>query len=123
MPIIKKLEMFKQLKGYLGAAVFSVDGRMLGGSTEVSGINFEIAGSLFHDAYLFMNNNSRESGFGKVEMFQAKTEKGIIICKCLEEEDINFHTMLVVQGSSNLGMARLMLEKVIKTLKEEFKKS
>ena len=38
-----------------------------------------------------------------------------------DEEDIKFYTMLVVDKDANLGMARLMLDKVINTLKEEFK--
>ena len=122
MSILSKFENFKQLKGYLGAGVFSMDGKMLGGITEVSGINFEIAGARIHDAFVFMNNNTKESGFGKVEMLQAKTERGTILCRYLQEEDISFYTILVVQRDANLGMARLMLERVSNTLKEEFKR-
>ena len=119
MPIIEKLETFKQLKGYLGSSVFSSDGRMLGGITEVSGVNFEIAGSLFHDAYLFMKDHSKESGFGKANMFRVDTEKGIVIGKCFEEGNIHFHTLLVIQPNTDMKKAISVLDKVIQSLKGE----
>ncbi len=120
MSIIKKLEIFQKINGYLGSGVFTSDGKMLGGITEVMGINFEIAGTLFHDSFLITNNNSQEAGFGKVEMFHLYTEKGIIVGKCFNEEGIHFHTILVVEPTANLGMAKLLLSKAIDDLKSEF---
>ena len=119
MSILKKLEAFKQLNGYLGASVFSFDGKMLGGVTEVSGINFEIAGKLFHDGYVFMKDNSIESGFGKAKMFRVDTEKGIVIGKCFEEGETHFHTILVIQTDTDMKTAISVLDKVIQSLKGE----
>ena len=117
MPIVEKLEAFKKLKGYLGSSVFSSDGKMLGGMTEVSGVNFEIAGVLFHDAYLFMKDHSAESGFGKAKMFRVDTEKGIVIGKCFEEGEIHFHTLLVIEPNTDMKKAISVLDKVIQSLK------
>lgn len=119
MPIVEKLENFKKLKGYLGSSVFSFDGKMLGGMTEVSGVNFEIAGALFHDAYLFLKEHSKESGFGKAHMFRVDTEKGIVIGKCFEEGDIHFHTILVIKPDTDMKKAISALDKVIQSLKGE----
>jgi len=93
---------------------------MLGGITEVSGVNFEIAGTLFHDAYLFLKDNSIESGFGKAKMFRVDTEKGIIIGKCFEEGKIHFHTILVIQTDTDMKTAISVLDNVIQALKGEF---
>lgn len=120
MSILEKLETFKQLKGYLGSSVFSFDGKMLGGTTEVSGVNFEIAGELFHDAFLFVKVHSIESGFGKAKMFRVDTEKGIVIGKCFEEGNIHFHTILVIQSDTDMKKAISVLDKVIQSLKGEF---
>jgi hypothetical protein len=85
----------------------------------VSGVNFEIAGSLFHDAYLFMKEHSIESGFGKAKMFRVDTEKGIVIGKCFEEGNIHFHTLLVIQPDTDMKKAISVLDKVIQSLKGE----
>ena len=118
--ILRKLEKLKNFAGYLGAGVFTPDGDMVGGVTEVSGINFEIAGSLFHDAYLVTNNNTREAGFGYTNMIQVDTDMGIIFAKCIREEGLHFHTILVVKNDANIAMAKLMLSRVVDSLREDF---
>ncbi len=119
--ILKKLEMFKELNGYLASGVFDAYGKMLAGVMEVAGLSFETAGSLFHDALLFTDNISKEAGFGPVQMVQIDTEIGIVFAKCCIEEEIHFHTLLVVKNTANIVMSKHMLTKMVDTLKEEFK--
>lgn len=121
MSILKKLELFRGLNGYLGAGVFTPGGTMLRGTTEVSGVSFEIAGSLFHDAYLITDNRSKEAGFGQAGMIQVNTETGIVFAKCYKDENTHFHTILVVSNGSNVAMAKMTLSKVIDELKPELK--
>ncbi|MCP5050746.1 MAG: hypothetical protein GY940_26520 [bacterium] len=120
MSILKKLELFRELDGYLGASVYSSDGKMLGGVTEVSGVNFEIAGSLFHDLYLIADNHSKETGFGSMNMIRMDTATGIIFIKCYRDADMYFHTLLVVKHDSNEEKVRELLSRVIGALTEEF---
>lgn len=121
MELLKKLEMFKQINGYLGSGLFSPEGKMIGGVTDVSGISFEIAGTLFHNAYLFTNNNSREAGFGYVDQFQIDTEIGIVLGKRVREGDLHFHTILVVKRTANLAMSKFLLNKVCDLITDEQK--
>jgi roadblock/LC7 domain-containing protein len=121
LTILKKLELFHMLDGYLGAGVFTPDGRMLRGTTEVSGVSFEIAGSLFHGAYLITDNRAKEAGFGEVSMLQVNTKTGIVFAKCYKDEESHFHTILVVKNGSNVAMAKMTLTKVIEELKTELK--
>ncbi len=120
MKFLKKLELFQGLNGYLGAGVFTPEGKMLGGVTDVSGINFEIAGSLFHDTLLITDNRSKEAGFGGVNQMQVNTESGIFFMKCFRVEEVHFHTMLVVKNNTNIAMAKVMLNKVVDELRGEF---
>lgn len=120
MSILKKLESFQRLNGYLGAGVFSYDGRMLAGVTEVSGVSFEIAGKLFHDAFLIANNNSREAGFGRIDLLQIDAEIGCVLAKSCIETDNPFHVLLVINRNSNIARAKLELNKVTESLKTEF---
>ncbi|MCP4215310.1 MAG: hypothetical protein GY765_11680 [bacterium] len=121
MVLLKKLEVLKSLPGYLGAGVYTPEGKMLGGVTDVSGINFEIAGSLFHDAFLMINNNSREAGFGYINMVQVNTEMGKVFAQCYKEADVHFHTILVIKNDANVARAKMMLNKAVTTLIEDFK--
>jgi hypothetical protein len=120
MQILNKLEMFKSIDGYLGAGVFTPGGEMLGGVTEVAGISFEIAGSLFHDAFLIADNHSREAGFGRMDMVMANTEAGLVFAHCHRDDEVHFHIILVMANESNAAKARLTLTKVAASLKEEF---
>ena len=119
MSLLKTIEMFQELKGYMGAGVFRPDGKMIAGVTEVSGINFEIAGSIFHDTYLIANNNTKEVGFGSAHMLQINADTGVVFFKCHRDEEVHFHTILVVNNSANISMAKAMLKKVIAELKLE----
>lgn len=123
MSLLKKLENFRVLDGYLGAGIFSSDGIMLAGMTEVSGVSFEIAGKLFHDAFLFTNNNSREAGFGRIDTLQVEAEIGTVLAKCCIEGEDSFHTMLVVSRDTNLAMAKMLLNKVVESVKEDFQEN
>lgn len=114
--IIRNIGRFKELDGYIGIAVYSPDGRMLGGVTEVLGINFEIVSQLFHDAFLIIDNRSREGDFGEVDLMQLNTAKGIVLGKCFKEEGLHFHAILVVASGTDIDEARVILDKFMKSL-------
>jgi len=118
--IRQEMEIFRRVDGYLGAGVYTPEGVMLGGVTQVAGINFEIAGQLFHDVFLIAENRSIEAGFGITDTIQVNSKKVIIFAKCFREGAIHFHTILVVDNDANIGMARLMLQKFSQALKEYF---
>ncbi|MCP4150761.1 MAG: response regulator [bacterium] len=120
MAINEKLSALKEVKGYLGAGVFTPQGEMLDGSADISGIQFEEAGSLIHDVLKDSGDMAREIGFGKLDMLQLYTQVGIVFAKCYFEGDIHFHTILVIKTDGNVAMARLKLNRVVQTLISEF---
>jgi hypothetical protein len=121
MSIVEKIEKLQDINGYLGAAVFSPEGKMLGGVTEVARINFETAGSLFHDLFLITQNQSREAGFGNTDTILLYTNNGIILGQCFNQRDVHFHTILALETQANVAMAKLILNKTMVTLEEEVK--
>lgn len=121
MSILKKLEMFRGVTGYLGAGVFTPEGKMLAGVTDISGISFEIAGSYFHESFVIIDNKSREVGFGYVSTLQADTDLGVVFGKCFKTDDAHFHIILVIQSDANVAMAKLMLTRVGEALEEDLK--
>lgn len=119
MSILEKIEALQEINGYLGAAVFTPEGKMLAGITDVAGIDFQVAGSLFHDLFLITQNKSKEAGFGTTDIILLYTENGIIIGRCFNQEDIHFHTILALDSQANIAMAKIVLNKTMISLKKE----
>lgn len=117
MAIKEVLKVLEDVNGYLGSGVFTPQGEMLEGSTEVSGISFEQSGSLIHD----MLNNAKglinEAGFGNMHMLQIYTDMGIVFAVCHVNGDLHFHTILVLNNTGNVAMGKIKLEKVVQALK------
>jgi len=120
MAIKDHLKVFSEVGGYLGAGVFTPQGEMIEGSTEISGIHFETAGSMIHDLLLNAQKMAESSGFGKSDMIQVDTEMGMILCKCFNDGKKHFHTILVIKKDGNVAMAKINLKKVVELLKPEF---
>ncbi len=110
------LKTLSDVKGYLGSGVFTPQGELLEGTADISGIQFEQAGSLIHDALSDSRKMTKEIGFGKLDMLQLYTEMGIIFAVCHDEADMHFHTILVIKTDGNIAMAKLKLKKAVKAL-------
>jgi len=120
VPISEILDMLSDVNGYLGAGVFSPQGELLEGTTEISGIHFEQAGSLIHDALTDSKKMCREIGFGNLEMLLMYTEIGIIFAVCSDDGKMHFHTILIIKTDGNIAMAKLKMKKVVDALKMLF---
>ncbi|MCP4215858.1 MAG: DUF4388 domain-containing protein, partial [bacterium] len=120
MTINEKLAVLKDVKGYLGAGVFTPQGEMLEGVADISGVQFEEAGSLIHDTLKDAKDMAKEIGFGNLDMIQLYTQIGIVFAKCYNEGDKHFHTILVIKNDGNMAMARLKMKKVVDSLISEF---
>lgn len=112
------LKTLNDVNGFLGSGVFTPQGELLEGTTEVSGIHFEEAGSMIHDALANSKQVSRTVGFGDLNMMQFYTDMGIIFAKCYNDGKLHFHTILVIKTDGNVAMARMKMDKVVDALKE-----
>jgi predicted regulator of Ras-like GTPase activity (Roadblock/LC7/MglB family) len=117
MSIVKILDFLKDVKGYLGAGVFTPQGEMLEGTADISGIHFEEAGSLIHDTLKDAKDMVKQVGFGNLDMIQLYTEMGIIFAACYVDDKMHFHTILVIKNDGNIAMAKLKLKKSVEALK------
>jgi predicted regulator of Ras-like GTPase activity (Roadblock/LC7/MglB family) len=116
MPIAKILNFLKEVNGYLGAGVFTPQGEMLEGVSEISGIHFEEAGSVIHDTLKDSKEVVKQIGFGNLDMIQLYTEMGIIFAACYADEKLHFHTILVIKNDGNVAMAKMKLKKAVEAL-------
>lgn len=118
--INKKLATLKEVSGYIGAGVFSADGEMLGGDSEAAGIDIKLTGSLVHDALLNTQAKSREAGVGEAHTIQIDTHSGYIFCKCYNDGTRHFHTVLILNNTGNVALAKVKLQKTVRELAGEF---
>ncbi len=100
------------------AGVFTSQGEILGGSTEISGIHFEEANSVIHEVLSNSKKMAKNVGFGILDMIQLYSEKGIIFAKCYDDGKLHFHTILVIKIDGNIAMAKLKLNKTVEALKQ-----
>ena len=120
MAIKDKINILQDVNGYLGAGIFTPQGEMLEGVADVSGIHFETSGSQVHDTLLNAQKMSSEAGFGAADMIQIDTEMGIVFCKCFNDGDLHFHTVLVIKSDGNIAMAKMKMKKFVNEVKSEF---
>ncbi|MCP5046349.1 MAG: response regulator [bacterium] len=120
MSITEMLKPLAEVKGYLGAGVFTPQGELLEGTADISGIHFEQAGSLIHDALSDSRKMCNEIGFGRLDMLQLYTEMGIIFAACHDDGEMHFHTILVIKSDGNIAMSKLKLKKVVAALTSAF---
>jgi predicted regulator of Ras-like GTPase activity (Roadblock/LC7/MglB family) len=120
MAIEKILKFLEDVKGYLGSGVFTPQGELLGGVTDVSGIKFEEAGSMIHDALSDSKKMTKEVGLGSLDMLQLYTQMGIIFAVCHDDGIQHFHTIMIIKSDGNVAMAKLKLKKAVEALKSVF---
>lgn len=116
MDILNTIDKIKKINGYLGAAIFSKEGKMLGGVTEVLGMSFEVAGTLFNNVFILAKNLSIESGFGDLFMLQLNSEKGIVLSKSFTSKQKTLTVVLVIKNNSSANLAKIELDRIIKSL-------
>ncbi len=116
----EKLAILKEISGYIGAGVFTADGEMLGGDPGTAAIDIKTAGSLVHDALLNTQVKTREAGLGEAHTIQVDTHSGYVFCKCYNDGIRHFHTLLILNHTGNVAMAKVKLQKAVRELAGEF---
>ena len=118
--IKQKLAQLRDISGYLAAGVFTPQGELLDGESEISGIDFKLAGSLVNDNMLNARAMTLEAGLGETSMIQLDTHVGCVFCKCYNDGKRHFHTVLLIKNDGNVAMAKVKLVKTVEELVNEF---
>jgi roadblock/LC7 domain-containing protein len=118
--INEKIAILKEVSGYICAGIFTADGEMLGGDVKAAGIDIKMVGSLVHDALLNTQAKAREAGFGEAHTIQVDTLSGYIFCKCYNDGTRHFHTVLILNNTGNVALAKVKLQKAVRELAGEF---
>ena len=120
MAILEKLKAFEDVKGYLGAGLFSPEGELIDGTSDISGLKMELIGTLLNDVLLEAQEMTEKAGFGASNFIQVNSDMGMLFAKCFNSNGKHFHTVLFVKPEGNVAMAKMKLQSVVDSLVEEF---
>lgn len=124
-----KLARFAEIDGFAGAALFTPDGRLLAKCEPVD-INLELVGALANNVLRTAEKAALDMGLGHSHFTFIQTEKTLILLRCLNEGKnplgpepgkCHIHLVLLVDKPDSLGIAKLEINSVIKSLAEDFR--
>jgi predicted regulator of Ras-like GTPase activity (Roadblock/LC7/MglB family) len=127
MAIKEHLAQFEGIEGFEGAAVFTAQGEMLEGLAR-SGMDIRTVGTFANNALLNAQKATDQMGVGRGNLMQIRAPKAIVLMRCLNEATdfaatkegkAHFHTVVVLNPEGNVGMASMVLDKVVTKIAEE----
>jgi predicted regulator of Ras-like GTPase activity (Roadblock/LC7/MglB family) len=129
MDVQKKLARLAEIDGFLGAALFSAEGRLLA-KCEPFGLDLKLVATLANTVLVNAQKVSIDMGFGRSQFTYFHTEKAMVLLRCLNEGrnplraepgKCHIHLVLLVDNPESLGIAKLEISRVIESLAEDFR--
>lgn len=124
--IIKELEAFKDVDGFIAAGAFTANGEMLA-DVSTSDIKLAELGSLANDVLLKAQKSTDIMGVGRGNLIHIIAPKANIIARCLNENTdyadnqpgrAHIHLVLVLGAEANIAMGKLRVDSVIAKIAE-----
>lgn len=129
MDVQKKLAKLAEIDGFLGAALFSAEGRILA-KCEPFDLDLKLISALANTVLVNAQKVSIDMGFGRSQFTYFHTEKAMVLLRCLNEGrnplraepgKCHIHLVLLVDNPESLGIAKLEISRVIESLAEDFR--
>lgn len=118
------------VEGFVGAAVFSGTGEALDAFSTNPRLDMKAIGAFANNALLNAQKATDEMGVGRGNFLQIRAPQAIVLMRCLNEATdfattqtgrVHIHTVVVMNPEGNVGMAGMMLDKVVGKLAEELR--
>jgi len=119
MSIEKKLEVFKQIDGFMGVGVYSTDGELLAAGIG-SAMEMEMVGALVNNLIVNSQKTAEEIGLGGSDAIDIAThEKANIFIRCYSDSKVKFNLILICGEKAPIGMIRLRIKQVLPEIAED----
>ncbi len=127
MAIRDHLNELQGATGFLGAAVFSPQGEMLDGFA-TTGMDIKSVGMFANNALLNAQKATDQMGVGRGNFMQVRAPQAIVLMRCLNEATdfsanatgkAHFHTVAIMSPEGNVGMAGMLLDRIVGKIAEE----
>jgi len=127
MSTSNSLEQLRGIEGFLGAALFTPEGKALE-TTSGGRINLKAIGILANNTLNNAQKASVEMGTGQARMVHIEAETGHILALCLndgavpfqtEEGKAHIHLIVALSPNCNLGLAKIKAASTIRAVANE----
>jgi len=129
MAIKDHLQELTGVEGFKAAAVFTAQGEMLEAET-VGKYDIKSVGMFANNALLNAQKATDQMGVGRGNLMQIRAPQANIMMRCLNEATdfaatkegkAHFHTVVVMDPEGNMGMASMILDKVVGRIADELR--
>lgn len=129
MAIRDHLNELQTVSGFVAAAVFSPQGEMLEGFA-TNNMDVKSVGMFANNALLNAQKATDQMGVGRGNLMQIRAPQATVIMRCLNEATdfsasatgkAHFHTVVVLDPEGNVGMASMILDKMVGRIAEEIR--
>lgn len=129
MAIKEHLGQLQGVEGFIGAAVFSPTGDMLE-SIVAGNVDIKTVGQFANNALLNAQKATDQMGVGRGNLVQIRAPQAVVLMRCLNEATdfaataagkAHFHTVAVMQPEGNIGMAVMMLDRIVTRVADELR--
>ncbi len=120
------LQPIADVQGFMGVGVFTDGGEMIE-SVETGKIDTNSIGIYANNVLLNAQKATDEMGVGRGNFVTINAPQATLLVRCLNEATdfagskdgkAHFHTVVILEGDGNVGMAKLMLEKAVGKIAE-----
>ncbi len=120
------LQPIAEVQGFMGVGIFTQDGEMIE-SIETGRIDTNSVGIYANNVLLNAQKATDEMGVGRGNFVTINAPQATLLVRCLNEATdftasnegrAHFHTVVILDGEGNLGMAKLMLQKAVGKIAE-----
>jgi CheY-like chemotaxis protein len=127
MAIKDHLNELQTVSGFLAAAVFSPQGDLLEGFAN-NNMDIKSVGMFANNALLNAQKATDQMGVGRGNRMQIRAPQATVVMRCLNEATdfsasatgkAHFHTVVVMDPDGNVGMASMILDKVVGKIADE----
>ncbi len=120
----QNMNKLKGINGYLGSAVLNFAGETLYMDENNTGMDIAYSASIFNDAFRMMSESSLDVGFSEASFVETKTHDGhvFLINSAGEQMGDNFskiNVFSVFRDDGNIALAKMVIDKVSKTMSKE----
>jgi hypothetical protein len=116
----QKLEVFREVKGFLGIGVYSLGGDLLASLSTQPDLSFHCAGDSFCDAILKARQAVRSMSEGYFQAMEMTTESGLRICiRHVYENPMEVISVVAVTPDADMKAVELALKNCLSDLPDD----
>lgn len=111
------------INGYIGSVILNASGESI--FVDKADVDMELdisfTASVYNNAFMSINESSLDIGFNGTRTLESVTKDGYtFLLRSVSTENFDVTIFLILKDNANLGLAKILLEKLSLTIEENF---